>query len=216
MGTIRILIGAAMLSALAASPAAAQAPLNILAASKQAKPATVTKKSKNAITADKSASTAAAKPRVRSVAKRSTKTSVRDATRRLPTPRKAFAQSGRGTVIRGPDTIALIAMLPWWRNDGMQAIEYGTEAANSKVMAATDAWLIQRGLSLSQMTTDDSLMAQAEDTTFDVAIADSEAVNEIDLAATPSSPPERSFIQSLIAVLGGALAAAAAGRFLFV
>jgi hypothetical protein len=49
-----------------------------------------------------------------------------------------------------------------------------------------------------------------------IAVADASELNEIDLAASPSSPPERSFIQSLIVVLSGAFAAAAAGRFLFV
>jgi hypothetical protein len=205
MGPIRILVGVAMLAALAVNPAAAQTPLNIVSAAKAMPVAgkTVTKKSRKAA--------APSKARTRSVAKKPAK--ARTVTRRAPAPRNAFAQSGGG-IMRGPDTIALIAMLPWWRNDRMQSIEYGSEAANSKVMAAADSWLVQHGTSLEEMVADSPTIAHAQAIGTD--IADPAAVNAIDLGAGPSPPPELSFIHSLIAVLGGALAAAAAGRFLFV
>jgi hypothetical protein len=205
MGPIRILIGVAMFAALAVNPAAAQAPLNIVSAAKS-KPAT------SKTTAKKPRKAAVApKARAQAVAKKPAK--ARTVTRRGVAPRNAFAQSDSG-VIRGPDTIALIAMLPWWRNDRMQSIEYGGEAANSKVMAVADSWLVQHGSSLEEALVDSPTIAHAEATGTD--IADPTAVNAIDLAAGPSHPREQSFIHSLLALLGGAIAAAAAGRFLFV
>ena len=226
MGTIRTLtIGAAFIAGLTAnfSPAVARddcnfiicfpkaeakSPLNILEPAKQA---STTKKTTTS-GSKRPARTTAAKQRVKAAANKSTKSTARTATRRVSPP-SAFAQANRG-VIRGPDTIALIAMLPWWRSNPMQPIQYASEAANSKVMAATDAWLVQRGSSLGEMTGDATMRAHAEAAGF--AVADPDTVNEIDLAAGPASPPERSIIQSLIAVLGGALAAASAARFLFV
>ena len=228
MGTIRTLtIGAAFIAGLAANfspavtrsdcnvicfPAAeARAPLNILEPPKQAASAT---KKKITGRSKKPAQSTATKQRVKAASKKAAKQTARTVVRRT-SPRSAFAKTDRG-VMRGPDTIALIAMLPWWRSDPLQPIQYGSEIANSKMMAATDAWLVQHGSSLGEMTGNGSLIAHAEAASIDVAIADPDTINEIDLAAGPASPPERSFIQSLIAVLGGALAAASAARFLFV
>ena len=48
-----------------------------------------------------------------------------------------------------------------------------------------------------------------------VKIVDPNEVNELDLAATPATPAESSWLRSLLATLGAALAAASTVRFLF-
>lgn len=117
-------------------------------------------------------------------------------------------------VMRGGSSVSLVGMLPWWRNDRMQDVVYGSEEAQSQVMAAADAWLAAHGgrADDSDETIDTGALL---DRGVDVANADE--VNEIDLAAAPvSRPPEQSFLQSLIAMIGDAIAAAAASaRHLF-
>jgi hypothetical protein len=186
----------------------AKAPISITPDAKQAR------KSVRKVRSRKSATT---KQRVRGAAAAHRK---RPATRASQTTKQRraapshSAQTDGGTVMRGRDTVSLIAMLPWWRNDRMQTIRYETDPTDSKVRAAADAWLVQHGVTGAEPVSDGSLSAHAQATPVD--ITDAGEVNEIDLAASPTSPPERTFIQSLIAVLGGAFAAASAARFLFV
>ena len=48
-------------------------------------------------------------------------------------------------VMRGRDSVSLVAMLPWWRNDRMQDVSYGSAAAESKVIEAAAVWLAANG-----------------------------------------------------------------------
>ena len=116
-------------------------------------------------------------------------------------------------VMRGRDSVSLVGMLPWWRNDRMQPVTYGTAEAESKVLEAAAVWLAANG----GVAQDDR---SAGETTVDEAIAVAEAgeINDIDRAA--ESPPPRvptpTFLQSLLALIGGAAAAAIASvRLLF-
>ena len=145
-------------------------------------------------------------------------TTQRPILRRAASVPPVFAQPESDNVMRGTDTVSLIARLPWWRNDRMQAIRYGSEEAESKVLAAADAWLTSNsGESGADDAAGETFALAAADETAAVLVAESGEPNDIDLAATsvpaPSTP---TFLQSLIALLGGAMAAAASARFLFV
>ncbi|MPZ39693.1 MAG: hypothetical protein GEU95_16865 [Rhizobiales bacterium] len=118
-------------------------------------------------------------------------------------------------IMRGSDSVSLVGMLPWWRSDRMQDVSYGSEEAESQVMAAADAWFVARGGRAVDDDDDARHTVAPADETLD--IADAGEINEIDLAAASQpTPPEPTFLQSLIAILGGVVAAAAASaRLLF-
>jgi hypothetical protein len=44
-------------------------------------------------------------------------------------------------VMRGPDNIALVGRLPWWRSDRMQTVRYLDKTVASQVLTTADAWL---------------------------------------------------------------------------
>jgi hypothetical protein len=120
-------------------------------------------------------------------------------------------------VMRGGDSISLIARLPWWRNDRLQEVQYGSVAAENAVMAAAGVWLAANGGEPAADRAPGQTLALAAPEEA-IEIADAGQINDIDLAAeeTPA-PPAPTFLQSLVALLGGvAAAAAASARFLFV
>jgi hypothetical protein len=148
--------------------------------------------------------------------------SARASTRRAAPAEPTTAESD-GTVMRGPDNIGLIARLPWWRSNEMQTIRYLDKAVASQVLTTADSWL---GLTPDPMDDDAGKDARtvmhvvaAEETTVGEAggAIDSTEPNAIDLAASDDSQPaNKSWLQGLLALLGGALAAASTARFLFV
>lgn len=122
------------------------------------------------------------------------------------------ADASEDRVMRGRDSVALVGMLPWWRNDRMQSVNYGSAEAESKVLEAAAVWLAanRRATEADNATRPASVEAAIE-------IADADEINDIDLAAGPvPAPPSPGFLQSLLALIGGAAAAAAASaRLLF-
>jgi hypothetical protein len=123
-----------------------------------------------------------------------------------------FAQGGNehvssDNVMRGSDSVSLVGKLPWWRSHPMQDVTYGSEEAESQVMAAADAWFAAHG---GRAAADDDVPDASGAPDDTVEIADAGEVNEIDLAAPPPSEP--GFLQSLLALISGAVAAA---RLLF-
>jgi hypothetical protein len=119
-------------------------------------------------------------------------------------------------VMRGRDSVSLVAMLPWWRNDRMQDVSYGSAAAESKVLEAAAVWLAANGGEAEDERPGETFGHAAVDEAVDVA--DANEVNDIDLAAGPvPAPASPGFMQSLLALIGGAAAAAvASARALFV
>lgn len=115
-------------------------------------------------------------------------------------------------VMRGRDSVSLVGMLPWWRNDRMQSVTYGSAEAESKVLEAAAVWLAANGGAAED---DRSVAETPEDEA--IAVADAGEVNDIDRAAASAPPPmSPTFMQSLLALIGGAVAAAAASaRLLF-
>jgi hypothetical protein len=90
------------------------------------------------------------------------------------------------------------------------------------MMAAADAWVAQQESSGFDIARGNDRLAKAELTVVPTAgdsgtieVADAGEINPIDLALDESGPPQQTFLQSLIALLGGAVAAASAARFLF-
>jgi hypothetical protein len=124
-------------------------------------------------------------------------------------------EAARDRVMRGRDTVSLVAMLPWWRNDRMQDVNYGSPAAESKVIEAAAVWLAEHGSDAGSVrSTANVVAAPVEDA---IEVADAGEVNDIDrAAASDSGVPTPTFMQSLMALIGGAAAAAAAAvRLLF-
>jgi hypothetical protein len=120
-------------------------------------------------------------------------------------------------VMRDGDSISLVARLPWWRNDRMQEVQYGSVAAEDAVMAAAESWLAENAGEPAADRVPGQTLALASPEEV-IEIADAGQVNDIDLAAEETrAPPAPTFLQSLVALLGSvAAAAAASARLLFV
>ena len=119
-------------------------------------------------------------------------------------------------VMRGRDSVSLVAMLPWWRNDRMQDVSYGSAAAESKVLEAAAVWLAANsGEAADERPAGETFGHPSVDEAIDVA--DANEVNAIDLAAeSVPAPQSPGFMQSLLALIGGVAAAAvASARLLF-
>jgi hypothetical protein len=163
---------------------------------------------------------------------RHTRTFKRTARARMPrhTAQRREASVARpqeeGTVMGGQNSIGLIAKLPWWRADEAQADRQREKEAESQVLSATEAWLssplaeTEAASDYAQGSADE---LNGDDPTAETfTVADANEINEIDLAAaetaapSDNSPSDRSWIHALLAVLGGAFAAAASARFLLV
>jgi hypothetical protein len=202
MGTIRLLVTAAASAALFTTITAAGAEAQA-AATSSARPAAA------------ATQTASAKPKVKKTRRvvNKHKTGTKTATR----------TAGRedGPVIRGRDTIALVAMLPWWRTSGAPAIEPQAARIESPVLSGADVWF---GLSPGTISSDGGPIAVvtakiARDDDLDddtVAIADPGEVNAIDLTASDPPPTDATWMHAFLAMLGGAVAAASTARFLLV
>lgn len=229
MGTIRTALSAsaALIALMAIVPAASQAqapkaPLQVVPPADQAQPSTRAGSKKKATkatakTTSDTSKTAASSPRQNADAiQPSSKTARTNARTAAAVPVAAappIAQP-KDNVMRGGDSISLIARLPWWRNDRMQPVSYGSAEAKNQVLAAADAWFAANGgEAYVHSDTGESFALASEEE----ALADAGAVDDIEptAAAPVPAPPSPTFLQSLLAILGGAAAAAASARFLF-
>ena len=115
-------------------------------------------------------------------------------------------------VMRGRDSVSLVGMLPWWRNDRMQPVTYGSAEAESKVLEAAAVWI-----AANESGTESDYAASETPADEPIPVADAGEVNEIDRAVEQVPPPMGpTFMQSLLALIGGAVAAAvASARLLF-
>jgi hypothetical protein len=125
-----------------------------------------------------------------------------------------------GTVMRGSDTPALIAMLPWWRPDDSRPPGSDPGELESPILTACDVWLgfpfatadaqsLTVRLSEAQHASEIDLVADK------IRVVDPAELNEIDLGA-PAEPQSggRPWLRGLLALLGGALAVFSALRYL--
>jgi hypothetical protein len=123
-------------------------------------------------------------------------------------------------ILRGAETYALIARLPWWRAVEMQTIPYPDKASVNQALATADAWFAnefgEHGITSDEVT----------------RVVDADDLNELDLASrnlvglsdhrvelAGLYMPEASdpfWLQALLAMFSGALAAAFAARALFI
>jgi hypothetical protein len=128
--------------------------------------------------------------------------------------------AGTSHILRGAETYALIARLPWWRTVEMQTIPYPDKAFVSQALATADAWFATEfgghGIASDEV----------------IRIVDANDLNELDLASrnfvglsdhrvelAGLYMPEASdpfWLQALLAMFSGALAAAFAARVLFI
>jgi hypothetical protein len=149
------------------------------------------------------------------------RTSARAAPRRVQPPATGSNGDDAGYVMRGPNTISLIARLPWWRSPDMQTIQYRDKEYVSQVLSAADAWFVATTGETDVVRSDGVVVASADDLN-EIDLADGAAFaahdfGQTDMAAAfiPESN-EQSWLHALLALLGGALAAVSAARFLFV
>ena len=142
---------------------------------------------------------------------------LRRGTREPPIVARApTAEAPQDRVMRGRDSVSLVGKLPWWRNDRMQAVNYGSVEAESKVIDAAAVWLAANGgEAQGDRPAGDPVARAPVDEAIEVA--DAGELNDIDLAAeSDPSVPTPTFLQSLLALIGGAaVAAAASARLLF-
>jgi hypothetical protein len=134
-----------------------------------------------------------------------------------------FVPAASDNVMRGSDSVSLIARLPWWRGDPMQTIQYGGEDVESKVLAAAEAWLGGNDGSAVNRISEEAFASAPPPGA--IVVADAGQANEIDLAASSANSPSaanavppapnQSFLFSLIALLAGAAAAVALARYWF-
>jgi hypothetical protein len=126
-----------------------------------------------------------------------------------------------GNVMRGSDTLSLVAMLPWWRPDQSRPPGSDPGELESPVLTACDVWLgfpfatadaqsLTVQLSAAQHAGEIDLVANR------VRVIDPGELNEIDLAAPeePQSNGRSWLLSGLLTILGGALAAFSAVRYL--
>src|SRR5258705_6396078 len=143
---------------------------------------------------------------------------IRIAKRRAVAP--VMAQGGDqdfDTVMRGDDSVGLIARLPWWRADAWETIRQREKARASQVLTIAEVWAGPGAEPINVKTAaapaatagnvaDDGLAASA--------LADPSGLNTTGLG-TANHGAQRTWLRGLIAMLGGALAAAAVGLLLF-
>jgi hypothetical protein len=136
-------------------------------------------------------------------------------------PRNAGGHAPAGdNVLRGSDTLSLVALLPWWRPDESRPPGSDPGELESPVLTACDVWLgfpfatadaqsLTVRLSLAQHANALDLVANK------IPVIDPGELNEIDLTA-PDQPQSSggSWLRGLLAILGGALAAFSAVRYL--
>ena len=127
-----------------------------------------------------------------------------------------------GTVMRGSDTPGLIAMLPWWRPDDWRPPGSDPGELESPILTACDVWLgfpfaTADAQSLTVRLSAAQHASEIELVTNKIRVADPAEVNEIDLAAPPDAPQDTGrpwLLRGLLALVGGALAAFSAVRYL--
>ena len=137
-----------------------------------------------------------------------------------PTPnRKSHSAAAGGTVIRGGDTVSLIATLPWWRIDESRLPD--PAQLESPILTACDLWLgfpfatgdaqsLTVRLAAAQQASEIELAADR------VKVTDADELNEIDMAAPPAPQgTSHPWLSALLALFGGVVAAFSAVRYLF-
>jgi hypothetical protein len=136
-------------------------------------------------------------------------------------PHVGARSASPGNVMRGSDTISLVAMLPWWRPDESRPPGSAPGELESPVLTACDLWLGFPFATADAQSLTVRLAAAQNGTEIDlvanrVRVIDPGELNEIDLTA-PDEPPRGSsgtWLRGLLAIVGGALAAFSAVRYL--
>jgi hypothetical protein len=124
-------------------------------------------------------------------------------------------------VIRGGDTASLIAQLPWWR-DASHPPGSDPGELESPILTACDVWLgfpfaTADAQSLTVRLSAAQHASEIELVTNKIRVADPAEINEIDLTAPPDAPQDTGrpwLLRGLLALVGGALAAFSAVRYL--
>ena len=133
--------------------------------------------------------------------------------------RKSHGAAAGGTLIRGGDTVSLIATLPWWRIDESRLPD--PAQLESPILTACDLWLgfpfatgdaqsLTVRLAAAQQVSEIELAADR------IKVTDADELNEIDMAAPPAPQgTSHPWLNALLALFGGVVAAFSAVRYLF-
>jgi hypothetical protein len=125
-----------------------------------------------------------------------------------------------GNVMRGNDTSSLVATLPWWRPDASRPPGSDPGELESPILTACDVWLgfpfatadIQ---SLTVRLWTAQHVSEIDLVSDKIRVIDAGELNEIDLAAANEPPSStQPWLRGLLALVGGALAAFSAVRYL--
>ena len=137
-----------------------------------------------------------------------------------PKSRNAARPAAVGIVIRGADTVSLIATLPWWRVDEQRPPDPGQ--LESPILTACDLWLgfpfaTSDVQSLTVRLAAAQRVSAIDEVDNQITVADPGELNEIDLSA-PEEPRRLNpwwLTALLLTLAGGAAGAFAAARRLF-
>jgi hypothetical protein len=136
-------------------------------------------------------------------------------------PRDTGRSAGNGNVMRGSDTSSLVATLPWWRPDASRPPGSDPGETESPILTACDVWLgfpfataDVQSLTVRLWTAQN--VSEIDLVSDKVRVIDAGELNEIDLAAPdePQSAGQPWLLRGLLALVGGALAAFSAVRYL--
>jgi hypothetical protein len=126
-----------------------------------------------------------------------------------------------GNVMRGTDTPGLVAMLPWWRPYASGASGSDPGELESPILTACDVWLGFPFATADVQSLTVRLWAAQHASEIDlvankIRVIDAGELNEIDLAAPdqPQGNGQPWLLRGLLALVGGALAAFSAVRYL--
>jgi hypothetical protein len=119
----------------------------------------------------------------------------------------------------------MTTLVPWWQIEPLQAAQARDHGDDSPVLSAADAWFDALGIDAPvAVDSDYAVVSPDEINEMDLAadgltIVDANEVNAMDLAADDNdggAPQSKSWLNILLASLGGALAVVSTARFLFV
>ena len=123
--------------------------------------------------------------------------------------------------MRGNDTSSLVATLPWWRPDASRPPGSDPGELESPILTACDVWLGFPFATADVQSLTVRLWAAQHPSEIDLAankirVIDAGELNEIDLAAPdePQGSTQPWLLRGLLALVGGALAAFSAVRYL--
>jgi hypothetical protein len=125
--------------------------------------------------------------------------------------RRTKAAPPSDVVMRAEPGVALISKLPWWASDEKTAARIREEGSRSQVLTAADTWLQSSATGAYAAASLSQLIRAEDESPVLVEPSDLSALESV--AGTPAD--RSSWLYGFLALLAGAIAAAATARLLF-